>query len=72
MMFVNTKSNSSPLGFRLAFVVHQEDAMTKQIESAPRHYPALYEKLIPLALALIVIAIVVLLIITFGVVFHLF
>lgn len=46
--------------------------MEKQTHSTQRHYPAIYEKLVPLALIFIVMAIAILLMVTLVVAFHLF
>ena len=46
--------------------------MAKKVDSPQRHYPAVYEKLVPLALLLILVAVIALLLVTFGVVFQTF
>jgi hypothetical protein len=46
---------------------------SKDTEQQPRrHYPPLYERIVPIALALIALAILIVLIIIFGVVLGLF
>ena len=45
--------------------------MTKKSDTPQRHYPAVYEKLVPLALLLILLTVIVLLLVTFGIVFQL-
>lgn len=44
--------------------------MTKKNNTPQRHYPAVYEKLVPLALLLILITVIVLLLVTLGIVFQ--
>ena len=46
--------------------------MHKKTKTSERQYPLIYEKMVPIALGTIGLAILILMIITFGIIFNLF